>query len=610
MKKVSRLFAGFAAIALFTACSSDEPIDGGKQNGNTGKPVGDTAYMTINISDVNEFGGAFGAPKSREGYEDGKDYGAVKEHAVKNAKFYFYDENGTFVLEGKIANPNFVEDNPADENIEFMSGENILVLEGLTGKNWPSYLITILNADDFTPEATMAATAKKLDTYKRVLGGVDYMVMSTSSYFSADGKGTKNHDNNYPYATKLEESDFYTSPTEAVEAGKAVKVYIERLAAKVQLDVEATTETAVYRDEEGKMHTIYKLTQTVAGNPNDQENADDKATTDLYVEVLGWNLSATATKSYISKKIDKWSATAPYTGAEWNKPEYFRSFWAESAVYGQNPVTDVTGSTDPNALGLVYTTFGANSKALGEAAYCNENTNEADAVFATNIDNKQTVVASQATHVVLKARVCDKGGKALDLVSYHGVLYLKNHYIKYVLDKIQMGNPENLNFYTKDGDTYNQVGADFFTLAADGSGKTGQVNVVVADETATLYAKTGDKEYTASDNLMASLKAKLTANQPAATDTHCATAFTGGYNVYYIPVEHEIKAGAGKEGYYGVVRNHWYKLTVTSFSKVGHGVFDPINETLKPEGPEDPLYYLGVNLNILSWKIVNQNVPL
>ena len=36
MKKVSRLFAGFAAIALFTACSSEEPIDGGKQRGNTG----------------------------------------------------------------------------------------------------------------------------------------------------------------------------------------------------------------------------------------------------------------------------------------------------------------------------------------------------------------------------------------------------------------------------------------------------------------------------------------------------------------------------------------------------------------------------------------------
>ncbi|MDE5635224.1 MAG: Mfa1 fimbrilin C-terminal domain-containing protein, partial [Muribaculaceae bacterium] len=98
-----------------------------------------------------------------------------------------------------------------------------------------------------------------------------------------------------------------------------------------------------------------------------------------------------------------------------------------------------------------------------------------------------------------------------------------------------------------------------------------------------------------------------------------AVIYENGYNVYYIPVEHlaaEKELGLDKdvEGYYGVVRNHWYKLSISSFSKVGHGIWDPTTgdhtETLKPEEPEDPLYYLGATINILSWKVVNQDVEL
>lgn len=608
MKKVSRIFAGLAAIALFTACSSEEPVDGGNQPGGT-NPVGDTAYMKISIGDVNDSNPS-GAPKSRTDYDDG----VASEHNVKNAQFFFFDANGVFVLKGQMIDPAFTEDNPADENIEYMSSDNILVLEGLTEKGWPEYMLTVLNAPDFEPASTIEETSKKLDDYKQSISGTNYMVMSTSSYFSTTGKGDKNHDNKYPYATHLESTDFYTTPAAATSSANAVKIYVERLAAKIKLSVnEEINGKTTYTDDAGKQHTIYKLTQTVAGDPNDQENTANKATTELYVEVLGWNLSGTANQAYISKQLTStWSATAPYTG--WDKPEYFRSFWAESAVYGQNPVANATGkAVTPENLGLVYTTFGTNSKAAGESDYCNENTNNAASLFAQNNNGDQSVITSQTTHVVLKTRVCDKDGKAIDMVSYHGVLYLKSHYIQYVLDKIEKGDKKNLNFYTKVSDSeYKQVTPAFFKLEADGSGKTGQVKVVVADETQTLYSQEDDGSMsngTTSATLMASLKQKLADNQPAATDQYCATAYTDGSSVYYIPVEHNTAAGAGKEGYYGVVRNHWYQLNITSFSKVGFGVFSP-DEVLIPEGPQDPLYYLGVNINVLSWKIVSQNVPL
>lgn len=48
MNRLSKLFAGFAAIALFAACSNDDVIDEqGTQPVNTVPPVGGTAYMKI-----------------------------------------------------------------------------------------------------------------------------------------------------------------------------------------------------------------------------------------------------------------------------------------------------------------------------------------------------------------------------------------------------------------------------------------------------------------------------------------------------------------------------------------------------------------------------------
>ena len=617
MKKVSRLLASFAAIAMLSACSSEEPMDGGKQPVGPNGPVGDTAYMKISIGDVND---VYGAPASKSSdlgnYEDGIE----NEHAVTSAQFFFFDGTGTFVLKGKMVNPNFKEDDPIDENIEYMGSDNILVLEGLTEKGWPEYMITVLNDPNFAPESTIEATAKRLASY----GASGNMVMSTSSYFSTTGNGEKNHDNKYPYATKLESTDFYTTPDAATTDGQAVKIYVERLAAKVKLSLAETLAAKAVKgtDKDGVEHTLYKLTQTVAGKPNDQENPDQTATTDLYIEVLGWNLSGTANKAYMSKQLSSgWQTAAPFgTATDWAKPDYFRSFWAESAVYGQNPVANVTGSTAADALGLVYTKWGTDNKTLGGYDYCNENTNDAKSLFATNnTGTDKSVITSQTTHVVLKTNICDANGNKLDMVNYHGVLYLEDSYIQYILDKIEGGNKDNLNFYTKlnaGGDGYEQVTPAFFKLEAQGT-KTGQVHVVVADETAEVYKKvivpateTEAEHVKFEPANISDLKTKLADNQPAADAEYVATAYKGGMNVYYIPVEHKgTAANAGKEGYYGVVRNHYYNLTINSFSKVGFGVFNP-DEVLIPQGPQDPLYYLGVDINILSWKIVNQNVDL
>ena len=180
---------------------------------------------------------------------------------------------------------------------------------------------------------------------------------------------------------------------------------------------------------------------------------------------------------------------------------------------------DVTDSNDENELGLVYTTFGkdpvASSNAIGAYDYCNELTSSAANIFTKDSENRSRVVSSQTTHVVLKTRICDKNGEAIDMVSYHGVLYLESAYINYVLNKIKNGDSKNLNFYTftgtdeNDKSHYKQVDSNFFKLEKDASGKTGHVHIVIKDKTVKLYADNGSAMTEAN---VADLETKLNDN--------------------------------------------------------------------------------------------------
>ena len=88
------------------------------------------------------------------------------------------------------------------------------------------------------------------------------------------------------------------------------------------------------------------------------------------------------------------------------------------------------------------------------------------------------------------------------------------------------------------------------------------------------------------------------------------SAYTGGLTYYYIPIEHlnENTTEGIQEGEYGVVRNHYYNVTINSISNIGKGVFDPAEDIVPSD--KETMYYIGANVNILSWKIVNQNADL
>lgn len=583
MNLTKKLVFSLGAVLALSACSSDEP-------GNTPdiNADGTKAYLKVNIQSV----------AGTRGTEGNYVYGDADEHATQNAHFYFFDANGVFVGTANIWRDGALNTN-GNQNIEYM-GNNVIVLENLRQNNYPNYMLTVLNIPaGFNPIAgqTIEQVTTELSNFTDADEDGNF-VMSTSAYYSTS---ETDHSNTFYNVTKIQDGNFALQPADLANLNP-VEVYVERLAAKVQLSTvmgQAVNPT-----------NLYPVKVTLFGEENaEYDNTNINAGTELYVKVLGWGLNATAPKSYIGKQlISTWNTSAPF--ANWNKPADFRSYWAKSVLYAANGTIDAPIAP----AGLIYTSYDKLVSNVGGAEYCNEYTNVPANIFKKSQDALgnavYNVIPANVTSILVKAEVCDVNGNALDLVSFNGSLFTKEQYQKYVLGS--MKNDQKLNFYTKtttDGTDSYTVFSDFtkFEWVAANQG-TGTIKLNVTDASVELYsynAKTG--KYVATDN--AAFNAALDEYQANMK----AVAYNGGKMYYNIPVEHfaaeNATTGKYTEGYYGVVRNHWYQIDVTKIAHIGHGIFSG-TETIIPDEPEDPYYYLAAHINILAWKIVKQNSEL
>lgn len=589
MKKMNRYFLGLAALAFMASCSNDELVpDAGKEL--PGVASGE-AYLTVRLQDANAMTRATGG-----------DYvnGVASEHTIKDAQFFFFDAEGVFV--GKASVWNGGNDNGEHEstgnNVEF-KGNTVVVLRGVTSKNYPAYLLTVLNAQGFEAEATLPETSKALQTWNKAYDATDHFVMSTSSYFS----GNDAHDKFY-YATKVESTQFQDEPVKSAEEG-AVQIYVERLAAKVQV----TTGADLQKAENG----LYKVKVSVAGDPNDQGDVNE-GITEVYVEFTNWGLSGTTKDSYLSKQLQSaWSTGEPFTG--WAASGDYRCFWAESTVYDQAITTEDPTTLDYNTYsGLKSVVNGSYDVDNFGYAYCNENTNT-----VANITENGEINPAKVTSVLIGARVCDVNKNPLDLVRHNGLLFEKEDYLNYVVNVLN--NKTTINVYTEYTET-TQHRLDGSFLKLERNSETKELTVVIDDaafDGKTFYALTETEEGKTATEISAedAKKALQDSWNAYATDELakylfvCDEAFTNGVMYYNIPIEH--LAGFGAEnaiqlGSYGVVRNHWYQIVLNKIENLGTGVFDE-EEVIIPETPEKK-YYLDATINILSWKIVNQSVDL
>ena len=393
--KMNKLFLGLFVCTALCACTNDESeiIPNDTPNVFTG----DKAFINVRLADAGSL------TRAQEGNFE---YG-TNEQSVKNAYFYFYDADGVFVTQGDVWTGGTPSTTIPVGNIEF-AGNNVVVLKGLDKKNYPKYMVAVLNkpagfmygetldemqtvlADNNAEGIYYPETANNITT--------NYFTMSTTSY-------TDNNREKY-FVAEVKEEHFSLEPmTDAGAITNTVTVYVERLAAKVTLNVSDELE----KDENGR----YPIKVTVAGE-NNSAGSGNIASEDLYVELLGWKLNATAKKSYMVKNIDEtWTDTN--LGFTWNRATDHRSHWGKSFNYGLSGYPENAETISDNPTYLNYVDLENGLTTLGSPAYCAENTNTSSIVTAN--------FPSAVTSILLKAKVCDVNGNTLDLVRYNGVLF-------------------------------------------------------------------------------------------------------------------------------------------------------------------------------------------
>lgn len=576
--KINKLFLGLFACAALSACSNDEseiiPNDDPKVF------TGDEAYITVRLADAGSITRATGGD-----FEYGTD-----EQAVTNAHFYFYDANGVFVVQGNAWNGG----NPSTENppgnIEFTSN-TLVVLKGLTEKAYPKYMVTVLNKpQNFVHGTTLTAMKAALadNASEGIINndnGTNYFAMSTTSFAGQAGL-----EDNY-FVTEIKEENFSLEPITGTFANP-VTIYVERLAAKVSLGLHKDLEAVTINGKD-----YYQIKATVAGDPNAGGNGNIAAE-NLYVELLGWKLNATAKKSYIVKNINKdWTNTD--LGFIWNVPSFYRSYWGQSFNYGQSSGYPANAAEAAASEWLEYVSLKDDIVEMGKAAYCAENTNMSY-IISQNFP-------SAVTSILLKARICDEKGEALDLVRYNGLLFNQDSFLEYVLNVLNTSNQLNVWYATDNGSgvtTFTRIGKEYVEMenVADGVVKV----VFKNPNNTTLYSQRAG-------NVFDKITDFTALNTSLANASAGALGYKGGLMYYNIPIEHlnnaDITNGEIPEAKYGVVRNHRYVVTINKLENMGKGIYDE-DEVIVPGDDDGETYFVGANINILSWKIVNQDVDL
>lgn len=336
-----------------------------------------------------------------------------------------------------------------------------------------------------------------------------------------------------------------SSRTEA--EANPVDVYVERVLAKITTDKDANFKTE-----------------------NSTISVDEVGSVTLTPEITGVEIANVATQAYLFKDItgindwiDAWSDVNDFN----NK----RSYWA-------------TTLRDD------------------KAAFSNKSWNQITDAFADPhtyyvLPNTST---SSKTAVLVKAILKGEDGNAMDLVKWSGNYYKKDAFKRRFALFLN-----NEGYRIKEGDTPRELTEnDVDYLSANDHKRLVEAKKIKAYQTAgcvknglTLVKIEADNsEKTPADGEI----------ETYMTDAHhVVDLWEGGRAYYFTNIKHHGPANSVFE--YGVVRNHVYKLTLSSIKGLGVPVVNP-DEPIIPENPEDKLFYVGAKVRILKWRIVNQNV--
>lgn len=598
--KLSNLFWGLLGVVAFTACSNDEIMP----ETDSTEFDGQSRFLSVQIAnpaairtraDVN--------PGNQDGdlFEEGME----NENEVKSIRFYFFKADGSpcpvrregknyydYSLEGKDLGSGKGEMSNIEEKVNA-----VLVIETDKNDNVDGLksMVAVLNggvgADCFLGDGNKSLSQLR-DEIALSDSAEDGFLM-TSSVFGSE---------NFCCEVEVTADKLKTKPEFATD--DPVKIYVERVWAKARLYTawkENVSPGIVTLGGQSYVAVPLKTAKDSETNITVGEGTDAKT---VYAIFTGWDVTGTTDKTYLFKKVaSNWNL-----GWNWNMPPLYRSYWA------QNP--DVTlGYLSYNEIAKKVGTKGVengNSTSYdGDNTYCFENAAD------NNDGTKSTYVPanepSNRTQAIIAAVLVTVNGEnvatPLSLAEWGGTQYTEDDALTAMLGTV------NTQIYTKEVDGEEEklvsISKDMVKLVsgidagvADNSSEDSKryLSYLQLDEekvkNVTFY-KANEEAYATHDDVN-----KILANK----NSIGARVWSSGRTYYYTDIKHEESAEDTK-GKYGVVRNHIYDIAINSVSGLGTPVLNPA-EKIIPQHPTNDETYLAAQINILSWRVVKQNVDL
>lgn len=562
---------GVTAVAAVCSCSDDEITL--SSDSSSSSITDGNKYLAVSIVMPDESN-----TRATGDYEDGDE----AEYAVNSASSYFlfYDDAGEYSTYGVITDATWEEN--SDTNITTSA-----VVVSSTYEVEPTQLIAVLNYNGKISDLT----GKNLTDIRKVTVSDTYGEsgeFTMTNALTIDSTGSTRY---FDYLTSIDSTNLCDTYNEALE--NPVEIYVEREIAKVAINktednfsdnTVTDLDTIMYYDGSSYKTKYASLTMT------------------------GWGVNAINDEGYLIKDTTDLTASDYVAdSAKWYRTGEQRFFWASDINYSDTTGVNYLSYNEVAELGLST-----------NAAYYHENTINAegqqkiagDSVASTPtfiVVGKVTLTeAAEETTEEAKTRADDDTETEEDstFFYYHGTYYspkglLTVIYRDLATDSLYRFNSTTDSVLLSLEYVTDTLYSDSIAFVSDGNGGALVVDTLTGKDSITVSYK-GEKLSLAG---VMNKTTYLDSDEDGSSDTDY---YKDGMCYYQKPIEQITGTTVGNVStWYGIVRNHYYSITLNSISGIGGPVPDG-DEDLTIIPGEDQSFYIAATINILSWREVDQ----
>ena len=573
-KNVFLLGAVFAAGMLMTACSSENDAIQEETSLDSKFDAQGNAYINIAISMPTSSGGT----RANGDFDDG----TADEYAVKDALLVLFKGsnesdatfNGAYMLPTDKVKQTVSNNQITDRLLyaqQINKGENALstsdhiyafVVMNTNGKfevtSNRGLTVKAVGGDQALTKGTTTFTTFKGYTLNTIGSTSSGLLMTNPPMCSAGGGSAAPTSKNYRYMPELTSEHIYNSLEAAYSGSKYVEIYVERAAAKINLNVPSgnseglkgdntvTYDPSGIRWEVQNYNTSYYLSRHVSDTYLDYSS--NVLTTPFYRFAEGTAVDPTmSSKNY---RIP-WAEDANYSSAA---PDNVPTNAETQATFTNTPSSIVylaENTVDENSLKQGYTT-----RIVLAVPFNNGNS-----FYTSSLGGGDEIFSVDAMKAKVKAYILSQHGKTATDVE--------------------------------------------FTNAANGLATVNTVTLSDAsDATAIVTDINTHAQFSYYNNGMAYYKVLIKHFGDVETPLRAATDIPGSTYDEVYPSTNRAQNYLGR---YSVVRNNWYQITLDGIMHIGK----PSVPAIVTETPDDEVdAYLKVRINILSWGIRTQTVTL